>query len=105
MISNILKIKKSRITQNIIKKLTNDNDNDNNIFIKSVGLTTFYLFTEKKILIIKHSGNMGNSIERSVDPNVERLLKLNIKNLKNIYKYNESGSPDYYYNIEFKLNY
>lgn len=68
-----------------------------------------YGFTEVKetenSLKISHDGNMGNSIERSVDPNLKHLGYGSIKYLKKLYrKFKEEGSPDYAYSIVFDKN-
>jgi hypothetical protein len=56
-------------------------------------------------LTISHSGNMGNSITRSVDPNINSLGLPTISDLKKQYKViSEEGSPDYLYTIEFDLS-
>lgn len=58
----------------------------------------------KRILRITHSGNMGNTIERSVDPNIEKIGFPKIKQLKKMFDViNEEGDPDYYYSIEFDI--
>ncbi len=65
-------------------------------------------FTEIKIkqnqLTITHNGNMGNSIERSVDPNLKICGFPTIKELKKHFQLiKEEGDPDYSYNIIFNL--
>lgn len=69
---------------------------------KSYGFTT----VEKDVnfLTITHNGNMGNSIERSVNSNLKELGYKSIEELKNMYNcILESGSPDYMYKIKFKI--
>lgn len=57
------------------------------------------------ILTISHAGNMGNSITRSVDPNIIALGLPTIAELKKQYKVIlEDGSPDYMYTIKFDLS-
>lgn len=67
------------------------------------GLTDVKL--KGNILTISHSGNMGNSITRSVDPNINALGLPTIAELKKQYKVVlEDGSPDYMYTIKFDLS-
>lgn len=82
--------------EEIIKIL---NDNDNRI---DIGLTHIILFDN--VLIIEHNGNMGNSIEQSVNPNLNKCGLPSIDKLKTIFRlYYEEGSPDYLYIIKFKM--
>ena len=98
MIEKIKQIKKSRITFQIEKIFENTD-------VINVGFTTIaFSPTSKKrhILSIEHSGNMGNSIQRSVNPNIQRIGLPTISDLKDIYNViDEKGSPDYYYSIKF----
>lgn len=60
---------------------------------------------KNNVLMISHSGNMGNNITRNVDPNIERLGLPKISELKKQYKViSEDGSPDYLYTIKFDLS-
>jgi len=55
-------------------------------------------------LTIDHSGNMGNSIKDSVNPNLKLAGIPSIEQLKKKYsKFKEEGSPDYSYSITFTL--
>lgn len=57
------------------------------------------------VLTISHSGNMGNSITHSVDPNLKSLGLPTIAELKKQYTViSEDGAPDYLYTIEFDLS-
>ena len=59
---------------------------------------------KNNILIVSHNGNMGNTIERSINPNLEALQLPVIEELKREYKVIiEDGSPDYMYLIKFRL--
>lgn len=61
-------------------------------------------FSSFSTLTIQHAGNMGSSIERSVDPNLKIAKLPSIKELKEIFPtFSESGSPDYFYIIKFKI--
>lgn len=72
-------------------------------FNKNVGLTNVEL--KNNILTITHTGNMGNSIERSVNPNLKLINIESIEELKNKYTLiSEEGCPDYLYQIKFKIN-
>jgi len=101
MKETIRQIKKFRLTNSIREKFKDDN-------IINKGLTTISLSElgkSTKILSIEHSGNMGNSIERSVNPNLKRIGLPTISELKDIYEViDERGSPDYYYSIEFDIH-
>ena len=67
-----------------------------------VGFTSVQLLNN--ILNISHSGNMGNTIERSIDPNLAILKLPSIQEIKEVLKdYIEEGSPDYFYSISFKI--
>ena len=56
-------------------------------------------------LKISHGGNMGNTIESTVNPNLKKLGYASIKYLKRLYrKYKETASPDYSYLIIFDKN-
>jgi len=56
------------------------------------------------ILSITHNGNMGNSIDRSVNPNLELLGIETIQQLKTKYTViKETGYPDYSYQIQLKV--
>ena len=57
---------------------------------------------DENTLEISHNGNMGNSIVRSVNPNLKELGYGSIASLKQLYKeYKEEGGPDYSYYIVF----
>lgn len=57
-------------------------------------------------LFITHNGNMGNSIEKSVNPNLKILGFPTVFNLKRMFPvYKEQGSPDYSWYISFTLTY
>jgi hypothetical protein len=59
---------------------------------------------EDDVLIITHGGNMGNTIEHSVDPNLRTMGIIPIKDLKKMYEViSETGSPDYMYEIIFDM--
>jgi len=67
------------------------------------GFTHIYL--KGRELKIVHNGNMGNSIERSVDPNLKSAGIPSVKELKQIYKVKkEKGSPDYSWTIIFDIS-
>lgn len=104
MKGTVRQIKKHRLTQKIIDLLSLC---DNNIRI--VGFTTTVsvsiIKSKTKILSIEHTGNMGNSIKTSVDPNLKHIGLPTISELKDIYEViEERGSPDYYYSIEFDIH-
>jgi hypothetical protein len=66
------------------------------------GLT--HITKRKNILNIWHFGNMGNSIEHSVNPNLERINFPTIDELKSDFEVRtEVGTPDYAWSIEFDL--
>lgn len=72
-------------------------------FKKYVGFTEIKIRNGK--LIISHSGNMGNSIEGSVNPNLKKASMPSIEELKKLYTVeSETGSPDYSYSIIFNLS-
>jgi len=72
-----------------------------NAKIRTVGFTE--IKEDDKILEISHSGNMGNSIEGSVDPNITRIGLPTIAKLKQRFtNYYEDGSPSYWWVIQFK---
>ena len=100
MIGKIKQIKKARITKEI-----NDFFRDKELGFIQVGLTTIALSplsNGRSILSVEHSGNMGNSIKHSINPNLIRKGLPTIEELKDIYDViEERGSPDYYYSIEF----
>ena len=65
------------------------------------GFTTAEL--KNKVLIITHMGNMGNTIERSVNPNLRMMGLPSIEKLKEDCEVIlEDGSPDYMYEIKLK---
>jgi len=67
----------------------------------SFGLTS--VEETDKFLSVSHNGNMGNTIERSVNPNLKQMGFQSIAKMKAIYpKFKETGSPDYSYFIKFK---
>lgn len=66
------------------------------------GFTTAEL--RNNILVIGHGGNMGNTIERSVNPNLNAMGIPSIEKLKKEFNVTyEDGSPDYLYVIRFKI--
>jgi len=99
MKKTIKEIKKFRLTNTLREKFEKSN-------VIHVGLTTVSLLEDTaKILNVEHAGNMGNSIERSVNPNLNRIGLPTISELKDIYEViDEQGSPDYYYSIEFDIH-
>lgn len=55
-------------------------------------------------LKVSWMGNMGNSIEKNVDPMLQRLGLPLVQDLKNNFpRHKEEGSPDYAYSLELKL--
>lgn len=77
-------IKKFRLTNAIRERFKKSN-------ILNVGLTTISLSElgkTTKIFSIEHSGNMGNSIARSVNPNLKKVGLPTISELKDIYDVN-----------------
>lgn len=68
------------------------------------GLTEIGYLPKDDFINIEHAGNMGNSIESSINPNLKRLGIPTIEELKTIYETKESGSPDYYYSCGVWLN-
>ena len=71
-------------------------------FSKNIGLTSIKIKNGQ--LVINHGGNMGNTIERSVDPNIARVGLPSVKELKKMYNVlSEKGSPDYNWTIIFDL--
>lgn len=69
----------------------------------NVGLTNIKL--SKNILTITHTGNMGNSIEHSVNPNLKLINFSTIDELRSLFSITEEkGSPDYMWHIKFDLN-
>ena len=107
MINTIRKIKKYRITQQLMTEKLMEllyEDNIKNIGLTTVALSTINTYSKPRILSIEHSGNMGNSITSSIDPNLKKLGLPTISELKDIFDViDEKGSPDYYYSIEFDL--
>lgn len=68
----------------------------------SYGFTNVKL--QKNILVISHNGNMGNSVETSVNPNLNKLGFPTVDELKNSLKViEEKGSPDYSWCIKFDI--
>ena len=69
----------------------------------SYGLTKVHLDTRMGEVVVYHGGNMGNTVERSVRPNVDKLLgegvfdKLREAGI-------EDGSPDYSYTLTAPLS-
>jgi len=60
------------------------------------GLTTIYIGARKTV--VYHGGNMGNTIDRSVRPNVDAILgKGTFDKLRKLGT--EDGSPDYMYTL------
>lgn len=73
-------------------------------FRKDVGLT--HISKRKNLLSVWHNGNMGNSVEHSVNPNLELIDFPTIDELKKSFRViREFGSPDYAWAIEFNLNF
>ena len=71
---------------------------------RNVGFTKILLSKNKSQLEISHSGNMGNSVKDSVNPNLKLAGIPSIEQLKKKYtRFKEEGSPDYYWNITFEL--
>lgn len=69
----------------------------------NVGLTNIKL--NKKILTITHTGNMGNSIEYSINPNLKLIKLPTINKLRTLFSVKEEiGSPDYMWYIKFDLS-
>lgn len=69
-----------------------------------IGFTSAKLDKKREFLTITHNGNMGNSIERSVDLNLRMVGVPSIAMLKLTYQViEEKGSPDYSYTIKFKI--
>jgi hypothetical protein len=72
--------------------------------ILNIGFTTVKLSKDKKTLSIFHSGNMGNTIKHSVNPNLKLKNIPTVEELKSMYpNFKESGSPDYMYGVIFYL--
>lgn len=68
----------------------------------SNGLSDIWMKGNK--LTFEYRGNMGASIERCVDPILERRGFPKIVELKKTFKTEkESGSPDYMYHITFNM--
>jgi hypothetical protein len=83
-------------------KLLNEASYADNGFKKSVGFTK--ITNKNGKLIISHSGNMGNSVKDSVNPNLKIAGLPTIEQLKKKYpSYKEEGSPDYSYTITFNI--
>ena len=69
---------------------------------KTVGFTRALL--GKGTLRISHGGNMGNSIEHSVNPNLSLMGLPSVDELKKEFTVlEESGSPDYMWYIILKI--
>ncbi len=57
-----------------------------------------------EVMQICHPGNMGNGLDH-VNENLRRLGLSSIREFQEMYPVlHEEGSPDYYYEIIFKLN-
>ena len=71
-------------------------------FKHCVGFTTANY--KNNIITSSHTGNMGNSIDMSVNPNLKLMNIETIQELKDKYKLiEEFGNPDYAYTIKFKI--
>lgn len=69
-----------------------------------IGLTTVQ--RSGNILKVTHTGNMGNSISNSINPNLEKAGFPSIEEMKKEFLViKKSGSPDYMYSIEFNMGY
>ena len=69
--------------------------------IKRIGFTK--ISEDDKILEISHGGNQGNTIERSIDPNIKKAGLPTVAKLKEKFtNYYENGSPSYEWVIQFK---
>jgi hypothetical protein len=65
-------------------------------------------FSKNWAIVINHNGNMGNTVKRSIDPNLKiifdsKLISVDKIN-KHCFEYKESGSPDYSYTFYGILN-
>ena len=75
-------------------------------FVKQVGLTSVEVFFKKgkKLLVIGHAGNMGNTIKGSVDPNLKTLGFPEVDNLKEMFPVvKEEGTPSYSWYVMFDI--
>jgi hypothetical protein len=71
---------------------------------QTIGFTTIKLSKDKTMLSVFHSGNMGNTVKGSVNPNLKLGGFPTIDELKSTYpNFKENGSPDYMYSIHFYL--
>ena len=58
----------------------------------------------KNILLICHTGNMGSSIQKDVNPNLKHLGFPTINILKKKFEViDENGAPDYMYTLKLKI--
>ena len=70
------------------------------------GFTTIEVNTKKgkKLLTISHGGNMGNTIEDSVDPNLKIMGFPKVGTLKETFPIvKEEGSPNYSWYVMFDI--
>lgn len=74
-------------------------------YIGSYRTTSFYIAGENKktLLIMEHAGNMGDTIEKNVIPNMKVFfIDVNLYDL--FEKVEETGSPDYLYTVVFDMD-
>ena len=64
------------------------------------GFTTIKITKQK--VTIEHAGNMGNTILRSVKPNVDALLGEGAFDKLKVNILEETGYPDYFYVLKTK---
>lgn len=92
------------VTESVVINEKSDNiksvfKNENRIMF---GLTEAILKGDE--LTVTHKGNMGNSISKNVNPNLEKIGLPTINELKKKFDVKlEEGSPDYMYKITFEL--
>ena len=69
----------------------------------SIGFTHISYSKRTKLMTITHNGNMGNSIERSVNPNLDLAKLPPVDVLKERYEVvSEVGNPDYSWKLVLK---
>jgi hypothetical protein len=72
----------------------------NKVTFWSVGFTEYR--EDDKTIKVSHAGNMGNSVDSSVNPNLHIMKVKPIADLKLQYpNHKEQGSPDYDYLATF----
>ena len=92
------------VTESVVINEKSDNiksvfKNENRIMF---GLTEAILKGDE--LTVTHKGNMGNTISKNVNPNLEKIGLPTINELKKKFDVKlEEGSPDYMYKITFEL--